>query len=286
MRIFCALRYCSCHIASFQCTANRTRSPREPVLAGILNGMKGLVVGIANAQSIAYGCAEAFRKEGADLALTYLNEKTRTYTEPLRDALGAELYLPCDVREPDQEAALFEAIRQKWGRLDFLLHSIAFAPREDLQGRVTDCSKEGFDMAMNVSCHSFIRMVRAAEPLMAEGGVAMTVSYYGAEKAVDGYNLMGPVKAALEASVRYMAVELGPKNIRVYALSPGPLKTRAASGIDRFDELMERAAARAPRHALVTTGQVGSVAAFLASKGADGMTGEIIHVDNGFNVVG
>jgi enoyl-[acyl-carrier protein] reductase I len=255
-------------------------------LAGILNGMKGLVVGIANAQSIAYGCAEAFRKEGAALAVTYLNEKTRTYTEPLRDALQAELYLPCDVREPDQEAALFEAIRQKWGRLDFLLHSIAFAPREDLHGRVTDCSKEGFDMAMNVSCHSFIRMVRAAEPLMAEGGAVMTMSYYGAEKVVDGYNLMGPVKAALEASVRYMAVELGPRNIRVYALSPGPMKTRAASGIDRFDELMERAAARAPRHALVTTEQVGTVAAFLASKGADGMTGEIIHVDNGFNVVG
>jgi enoyl-[acyl-carrier protein] reductase I len=255
-------------------------------LAGILNGTKGLVVGIANAQSIAYGCAEAFRKEGAALAVTYLNEKTRTYTEPLRDALQAELYLPCDVREPDQEAALFEAIRQKWGRLDFLLHSIAFAPREDLHGRVTDCSKEGFDMAMNVSCHSFIRMVRAAEPLMAEGGAVMTMSYYGAEKVVDGYNLMGPVKAALEASVRYMAVELGPRNIRVYALSPGPMKTRAASGIDRFDELMERAAARAPRHALVTTEQVGTVAAFLASKGADGMTGEIIHVDNGFNVVG
>ncbi len=255
-------------------------------MAGILNGMKGLVVGIANAQSIAYGCAEAFRKEGAALAVTYLNEKTRTYTEPLRDALQAELYLPCDVREPDQEAALFEAIRQKWGRLDFLLHSIAFAPREDLHGRVTDCSKEGFDMAMNVSCHSFIRMVRAAEPLMAEGGAVMTMSYYGAEKVVDGYNLMGPVKAALEASVRYMAVELGPRNIRVYALSPGPMKTRAASGIDRFDELMERAAARAPRHALVTTEQVGTVAAFLASKGADGMTGEIIHVDNGFNVVG
>ena len=255
-------------------------------MAGILNGMKGLVVGIANAQSIAYGCAEAFRKEGAALAVTYLNEKTRTYTEPLRDALQAELYLPCDVREPDQEAALFEAIRQKWGRLDFLLHSIAFAPREDLHGRVTDCSKEGFDMAMNVSCHSFIRMVRAAEPLMAEGGAVMTMSYYGAEKVVDGYNLMGPVKAALEASVRYMAVELGPRNIRVYALSTGPMKTRAASGIDRFDELMERAAARAPRHALVTTEQVGTVAAFLASKGADGMTGEIIHVDNGFNVVG
>ena len=168
--------------------------------------MKGLVVGIANAQSIAYGCAEAFRKEGAALAVTYLNEKTRTYTEPLRDALQAELYLPCDVREPDQEAALFEAIRQNWSRLDFLLHSIAFAPLEDLHGRVTDCSKEGFDMAMNVSCHSFIRMVRAAEPLMAEGGAVMTMSYYGAEKVVDGYNLMGPVKAALEASVRYMAV--------------------------------------------------------------------------------
>ena len=251
-----------------------------------LRGKKGLVVGIANDQSIAYGCARAFREAGADLAVTYLNDKARPHTEPLSEALGAELFLPCDVREEGQVEALFQAISDRWGRLDFLLHSIAFAPREDLHGRVTDCSRAGFDMAMNVSCHSFIRMARHAEPLMTDGGALMTMSYYGAEKVVDRYNLMGPVKAALEASVRYLAVELGQKNIRVYAVSPGPLKTRAASGIDRFDELMDQAASRAPNHALVTIEQVGDVAAFLASGAAAGMTGNVVYVDNGYNVVG
>lgn len=249
-----------------------------------LSGKKGLVVGIANEQSIAYGCAKAFKAQGADLAVTYLNEKTRHFVEPLAGSLGAALFLPCDVRETGRIEAMFERIEAEWGRLDFLLHSIAFAPREDLQGRVTDCSLDGFNMAMNVSCHSFIRMARHAEPLMKDGGALMTMSYYGAEKVVDNYNLMGPVKAALEASVRSMAVELGPKGIRVYSVSPGPLATRAASGIDRFDELMERAARRAPRHALVTIEQIGSVCAFLASEGADGMTGNTVYVDNGVNV--
>lgn len=251
-----------------------------------LKGKRGLVVGIANGSSIAYGCADAFRNAGADLAITYLNEKAKSHVEPLAEQLDANLFLPCDVREPGQVQALFDQIGQTWGKLDFLLHSIAFAPREDLHGRVTDCSQEGFDMAMNVSCHSFIRMVRAAEPLMGEGGVAMTMSYHGAEKVVDNYNLMGPVKAALEASVRYMAAELGPKNIRVYAVSPGPVPTRAASGIDRFDELMEAAAARAPRNALVSIEQIGNVARFLASDEAEGMTGNVIYVDNGANIMG
>jgi enoyl-[acyl-carrier protein] reductase I len=170
--------------------------------------------------------------------------------------------------------------------LDFLLHSIAFAPRDDLHGRVTDCSQEGFEMAMNVSCHSFIRMVHRAEPLMRDGGVVKTMSYYGAEKVIDNYNLMGPVKAALQASVKYTAAELGPKGIRVYAFSPGPVPTRAASGIDRFDELMEDAASRAPRHTLVTIDQIGKVARFLASDEADGMTGNTVHVDNGSHIIG
>jgi len=251
-----------------------------------LSGKYGLVVGIANMSSIAYGCASAFRDAGAELAVTYLNEKAKPHVEPLAEELGADLFLPCDVREPGQVGALFEAISKHRGRLDFLLHSVAFAPREDLHGRVTDCSQEGFDMAMNVSCHSFIRMVRHAEPLMRDGGVAMTMSYYGAEKVVDNYNLMGPVKAALEASVRYMAAELGNKNIRVYAISPGPVPTRAASGIDRFDELMEAAADRAPRHALVSIEQIGGVARFLASSEAEGMTGNIVHVDNGQHIIG
>lgn len=251
-----------------------------------LEGKRGLVVGIANDQSIAYGCAKAFRDAGADVAVTYLNDKSRGYVEPLAESLDAPLFLPCDVREPGQLSALFDAIKERWGKLDFLLHSIAFAPREDLHGRVTDCSRDGFDIAMNVSCHSFIRMARYAEPLMTDGGALMTVSFYGAEKAVKSYNLMGPVKAALEASVRYMATELGPSGIRVYALSPGPLKTRAASGIDRFDELMEAAAEKAPMQALVTTEQIGDLAAFLASDKASGMTGNVVYIDNGYNVVG
>lgn len=251
-----------------------------------LLGKRGLVVGIANQSSIAYGCASAFREAGADLAITYLNEKAKPHVEPLSQRLDAQIFLPCDVREPGQVQALFDRIEYQWGQLDFLLHSIAFAPRDDLHGRVTDCSQEGFEMAMNVSCHSFIRMVRRAEPLMRDGGVAMTMSYYGAEKVIDNYNLMGPVKAALQASVKYMAAELGPKGIRVYALSPGPVPTRAASGIDRFDELMEDAASRAPRHALVTIDQIGKVARFLASDEADGMTGNIVHVDNGSHIIG
>ncbi len=251
-----------------------------------LDGKKGLVVGIANDQSIAFGCAQAFRAAGADLAVTYLNDKARPHVEPLAQALDASLFLPCDVRERGQVQDLFARIGEEWGRLDFLLHSVAFAPREDLHGRLTDCSLDGFQMAMNVSCHSFIRMARYAEPLMQAGGALMTMSYYGAEKAVDNYNLMGPVKAALEASVRYMATELGPKGIRVYTVSPGPVETRAASGIDRFDELMEQAARRAPRQAIVTIDRIGSLAAFLASDAADGMTGNTVYVDNGYNIRG
>ncbi len=250
-----------------------------------LSGKKGLVVGVANDRSIAFGCAAAYRAAGAELAVSYLNDKARPHVAPLAEALDSEVFLPCDVRETGQVQQLFESLGQYWGKLDFLLHSVAFAPREDLHGRVTDCSRDGFDMAMNVSCHSFIRMARHAEPLMTDGGALMTMSYYGAEKVVDNYNLMGPVKAVLEASVRYMAAELGPKSIRVYAISPGPLKTRAASGIDRFDELMEHAAAKAPRHRLVTIEQVGKVAAFLASDQADGMTGNVVYVDNGANIV-
>lgn len=255
-------------------------------MARALAGKKGLVVGIANDQSIAFGSAKAFRDAGADLAVTYLNDKAKPHVAPLAEALDASLFLPCDVREPGQIEALFQGIELAWGKLDFLLHSVAFAPREDLHGRVVDCSLDGFSMAMNVSCHSFMRMAKRAEPLMTDGGALMTMSYYGAEKVVDNYNLMGPVKAALEASVRYMAAELGPKGIRVYTISPGPLATRAASGIDRFDELMEQAAQRAPRGAIVTIEQIGALAAFLASDGAEGMTGNTLFVDNGVNIKG
>ncbi len=250
-----------------------------------LAGKKGLVAGIANADSIAHGCARAFRAAGADLAITYLNDRAEPHVRPLAEALGSPLIVPCDVRVPGSLEAVFERIEATWGRLDFLLHSIAFAPREDLHGRVVDCSQEGFAMAMSVSCHSFIRMVRLAEPLMGEGGCALTVTFFGSERVVEDYNLMGPVKAALESSVRYMAAELGPKRIRVNSVSPGPIRTRAASGINRFDEMLERSARISPQHHLVSIDDVGNMAAFLVSDGASSITGSNHYVDAGRHIV-
>ncbi len=251
-----------------------------------LDGKRGLVVGIANESSIAYACAREFRAQGAQLAVTYLNEKSKPYVAPLACNVEAELLLPCDVREPGELDRVFGTIRERWGTLDFLLHSIAFAPKEDLHGRVVDSSRDGFMMAMDVSCHSFVRMARLAEPLMKDGGCLLTVSFYGAEKVVEHYNLMGPVKAALESATRYMAAELGPQGIRVHALSPGPLKTRAASGIDRFDELLERTRAKAPQNQLADIDDVGAMAALLVSDRAKTLTGNIVYIDAGYNIVG
>ncbi len=246
-----------------------------------LSGKRGLLVGIANDSSIAAGCARAFVAAGATLAATYLNEKALPYVKPVTDALGCELLLPCDVRIPGQLEAVFERLGSSWGRLDFLLHAIAFAPADDLHGRVVDCSAAGFGMAMDVSCHSFLRMARLAEPLMRDGGCLLTVTFYGSERVVAHYNLMGPVKAALESAVRYTAAELGAKGIRAHAISPGPIKTRAASGIAHFDELLAAEAAVAPEHHLVDVGDVGALAAFLVSDGARHITGTIIPVDGG-----
>ena len=246
-----------------------------------LRGKRGLIVGIANEQSIAAGCAEAFSRCGARLAATYLNEKAKGWVEPVADRLGAEWLAPCDVREPGQLEALFDQVRDRWGGLDFLLHSIAFAPRDDLHGRVVDSSAEGFGIAMDVSCHSFLRMAKLAEPLMAQGGCLLCVTFYGSERVVENYNLMGPVKAALESATRYIAAELGPQGIRAHAISPGPIATRAASGIARFDDLLERAAAQTPVGQLVTIEDVGGLAAFLVSDAASRITGTVIPVDGG-----
>ena len=246
-----------------------------------LRGKRGLIVGIANEQSIAAGCAEAFSRCGARLAATYLNEKAKGWVEPVADRLGAEWLAPCDVREPGQLEALFDQVRDRWGGLDFLLHSIAFAPRDDLHGRVVDSSAEGFGIAMDVSCHSFLRMAKLAEPLMAQGGCLLCVTFYGSERVVENYNLIGPVKAALESATRYIAAELGPQGIRAHAISPGPIATRAASGIARFDELLERAAAQTPVGQLVTIEDVGGLAAFLVSDAASRITGTVIPVDGG-----
>jgi enoyl-[acyl-carrier protein] reductase I len=251
----------------------------------MLAGKRGLVVGIANADSIAYGCAVKLRAFGAELAVTYLNDKAEKHVRPLAEQLQAGLIAPLDVQQPGQIEALFERIATQWGRLDFVIHSIAFAPREDLHGRVVDCSAEGFAQAMQVSCWSFLRMAKLAEPLMTAGGVLVTMSYYGADKVVGNYNMMGPVKAALEASVRYAAAELGERGIRAFAVSPGPLRTRAASGIAQFDELVQMAQERAPQHRLVDIAEVGRVVSFLVGGASSGMTGDTIYVDAGLHNV-
>jgi len=251
-----------------------------------LNGKKGLVVGVANNQSIAYGCAKAFSVCGANLAVTYLNEKAQSHVRPLADLLSAQIIMPLDVEQDDQLEALFEAIEKKWGKLDFVLHSIAFAPKDDLHGRVTDCSREGFSRAMDISCHSFIRMAKRAEPLMKDGGCLLTMSYFGADEVIQNYGIMGPVKAALQASTRYLAAELGPKGIRVHAVSPGPLATRAASGIPQFDSLMNEAVERAPLHKLVSIDDIGALCAYLVSDIARTLTGGTIYIDGGYNIVG
>jgi enoyl-[acyl-carrier protein] reductase I len=251
-----------------------------------LRGKRGLIIGIANEHSIAAGCAQAFHDCGARLAATYLNDKAKPFVEPVAERLGVEWLAPCDVRVAGQIDALFERVGSEWGGLDFLLHSIAFAPKEDLHGRVIDSSAEGFAVAMDVSCHSFIAMARRAEPLMRDGGCLLTVTFYGSERVVEHYNLMGPVKAALESATRYLAAELGPKKIRAHAISPGPIATRAASGIDRFDELLDRAAATVPERQLVDTADVGALAAFLVSDAARRITGTIIPVDAGLHLLG
>ena len=254
-------------------------------LGPVLKAKKALVVGIANDQSIAYGCAQAFKQCGAELAVTYLNDKAKPYVEPLAQALEAPIFMPLDVAKPGELEAVFAQIEQLWGRLDILVHAIAFAPKEDLQGGLLNCSAEGFALAMDISCHSFIRMARLAAPLMTDGGTLFTMSFHGAQKVVRSYELMGPVKAALEASCRYLAHELGPRKIRVHAISPGPLKTRASSGLKEFGQLVDEAAARSPLGELADIMDVGYACAYLASPFARHITGETLYVDAGVNIV-
>jgi enoyl-[acyl-carrier protein] reductase I len=251
----------------------------------ILKGAKALVVGVANQHSIAYGCAKAFSTLGADLAITYVNEKTKTHVEPLAREMNASVFMPLDVTHPGELEAVFETIGTEWKRLDILVHSLAWAPKEDLQGGLLNCSAAGFTQAMDISCHSLVRMAKLAAPLMTKGGTILAMSYYGANKVVTNYNVMGPVKAALEACCRYLAYELGPKGIRVHAISPGPLKTRAASGLKDFELLLNEAAQRAPLGELVDIMDVGYTCAFLATPLARRLTGETLYVDGGVNIM-
>ncbi len=251
----------------------------------ILAGYKALVVGIANENSIAYGCAEAFRAVGADVAVTYLNEKARPHVEPLAKALNAAIFATLDVSQPGELEALFALIEKEWGKIDILVHSIASAKKEDIKGGLLDCSADGFALAMDISVHSFIRMAKLAAPLMKDGGTMFAMTYHGARKVVPNYNVMGPVKAALEASCRYLAYELGPQGIRVHSISPGPLKTRAASGLKDFDLLLNEAEARAPVGELVDIMDVGYTCAYLATPYARRLTGETMYVDGGVNIM-
>ncbi|MEO0999535.1 MAG: enoyl-ACP reductase FabI [Pseudomonadota bacterium] len=253
---------------------------------GSLEGQRALVVGVANDQSIAWGCAEALARAGSAIALTYQGERTEDAVRALAAGIGAEIVAPLDLGNANQMAELFREIEARWGGFETLVHSVAFCPKRDLHGRVVDCSAAGFAKAMDVSVHSFLRLLHAAEPLMPGGGSCMTVSYYGAEKVVEHYNVMGPVKAALEAAMRYAAAELGPKGISVNALSPGPLETRAASGIDHFDDLLNAASDRAPTHMLASIEDVGAYCAFLASGAAANVTGGVHHIDGGYHIVG
>jgi enoyl-[acyl-carrier protein] reductase I len=257
---------------------------QTPVPQPVLKGTKALVVGIANEHSIAYGCAKAFRELGADLALTYLNDKAKPYVEPVAQALEATLFLPLDFAKPGSLDGVFAEISKTWGRLDILVHSAAFAPKDDLQGGLLNCSAEGFAKAMDISCHSFIRMAKQAAPLMTDGGTMFAMTYYGADKVIPNYNVMGPVKAALECACRYLAFELGEKKIRVHAISPGPLKTRASSGLKDFDRLLAEAAERAPLGELADVMDVGFACAYLATPYARRITGGTVYVDGGANI--
>ena len=265
--------------------SKRKSSMIPAVKAKLLEGKRGLIVGIANENSIAWGCAKAFRAFGAEVAVTYLNDKAKKFVEPLAKELEAPIFMPLDVNAPGQMEAVFERIAKEWGKLDFVVHSIAFSPKDALQGRVVDVSREGFLATMDVSCWTFIRMAHLAEPLMRKGGTLFTMTYYGSQMVVKNYNIMGVAKAALECAVRYMAAELGPKGIRVHAISPGPLATRAASGIPEFDALLDKAKAKAPARSLVSIDDVGVATAFLAHDAARLITGETLYVDGGYHII-
>lgn len=259
-------------------------SPEVPPTPRTLEGLRGLVLGVANEHSIAWGCARVLAERGARLALTCLNEKAEKYVAPLAAQIGAPL-VRCDVEQPGELAAAVDAAASALGGLDFGIHSIAWAPKDDLHGRVVDSTAEGFNQAVRVSCHSFAEMAHLMEPHLPDGGALVTMSYIGADEAVPNYGLMGPVKAALESLVRYMAVELGPKNVRVHAVSPGPVPTRAASGLVAFDDLMTRSAQTAPLRRLVTLDEIGRCVAFLVGPDATGMTGQTLYVDAGGHAV-
>jgi len=253
---------------------------------GFLTGKKALIVGVANNKSIAYGIAKQMHEQGAEIALTYQNDKLKSRVEKIADELGASIVLPLDVASDEQITATFETLSKQWDGLDILVHSVAFAPREELEGRMIDAStRAGFAMAHDISAYSLTALTKGAhEMLKANKGAVLTVSYLGAERAVPNYNVMGIAKASLEATVRYLAADLGQEGIRVNAVSAGPIRTLAAAGIKDFRSMLDKAAQATPLRQNVTIEEVGNTAAFLCSNLASGITGEITYVDGGYNI--
>jgi len=252
----------------------------------LLAGKRALIFGVANERSIAWGIAEALHSAGARLGFTYLGEALEKRVRPLAEGIGADLIVPCDVTKEDEIKATFQKAAEVWGGLDILIHAVAFANREDLEGRFVDTSRAGFLTALEISAYSLVALAREAEPLMQDGGSIVTLTYYGSEKVVPNYNVMGVAKAALESSVRYLANDLGPKGIRVNAISAGPIKTLAASGIRGFRGILGVAEERAPLRRNVTQREVGNTALYLCSEWGAGVTGETLYVDAGLNILG
>lgn len=254
---------------------------------GLLEGKKAVVFGIANEKSIAWAIAQAFRREGADLAITYANETLAKRVIPLAESIGASLILPCDVRNDDDIAAVFARIERSWGRLDTLVHSVAFANKDELKGSFLNTTREGFPLAMDISAYSLIALAKGAHPLLKERqGSIITLSYYGGQKVFPSYNVMGVAKAALEMSVRYLAEAVGPDGIRVNAISAGPLKTLAAAGVGGFNQIAGHVAEKAPLRRNISQEEVAGAALYLASDLSSGVTGEVHFVDSGYNIIG
>ena len=255
-------------------------------MSGLMAGKRGLIMGVANDKSIAWGIARACNEQGADLAFTYQGEALKKRVDPLAASIGIDTVLPCDVTDEGSMDAVFDTLRDKWGRLDFVLHAIAYADKAELKGRYVDTSAQNFAMSMNISCYSFTAIAQRAEKLMDDGGSMLTLTYYGAEKVMPHYNVMGVAKAALETSVRYMAMDLGPRNIRVNSLSAGPIKTLAASGIGDFRYILRWNELNSPLRRNVTQEDIGKAGLYLLSDLSSGVTGECHHVDCGYHVVG
>lgn len=250
---------------------------------GLMSGKKGVIFGVANDKSIAWGIAQQLRAEGAELAFTYLNDALEKRVRPLAESLESSLVLPCDVQNEDEIVAVFSELEKQWGKIDFVVHAIAFANREDLKQPFSQTSREGFRLALDVSAYSLVSLTRCALPVLKEGGSIVAMTYLGSVRSVPAYNVMGVAKAALESSVRYLAAELGERNIRVNAVSAGPIKTLAASGIGGFKEKLRVAEERAPLKRLVTQEDVGKSALYLLSDLSSGVTGEVHYVDGGFS---